>query len=139
MALLAAKDESIQWTLAPLSFEAAGEREWIAYSCRVTQGSRELLSARVSLTSSDVVDLTRLLAGGSASEESRRFESTDADFEVYVLPVDPEGDAAIALFAGEPYVVMKGIKLVVDATRLASFAASLTTELDRFIIDGVRP
>ena len=63
----------------------------------------------------------------------------DADFEVHVFPVESEGDAAIALFAGEPYVVMKGIKLVVEATRLASFAATLTTELDRFIVDGVRP
>ena len=138
MALLAAKDRSIQWTLAPVSVEAADEREWIAYSCRVTQGTRELLSARVSLTSSDVVDLARVLADLSASE-SRRFESMDADFEVHVFPVESEGDAAIALFAGEPYVVMKGIKLVVEATRLASFAATLTTELDRFIVDGVRP
>ncbi len=83
------------------------------------------------MTSSDVLALSRFFEKSPSLPDS--FESTDADFIVLLHPVESRADVAFAFFAGEPYVVMKGYRFVVEDSRLREFGAALKVELEQVL------
>ena len=88
-----------------------------------------LLSESLTLTEDDFSNLyERLREVAERRIDEMRFESTDADLIVEAERLSSPDDIAIRVWYGEPYMFLRGYRIVVTIGDLKNFAFDLLTE-----------
>ncbi len=137
MAELSDKSGEVTLNIKPVRTKEVGEPTWITFQCQVTGGASSFLKEFVDLTIEDADALCGLLEGVELGHGGSRFESTDADFLLSIESIDSEGDLAVAVWSGEPYRVMRGVRFVAVPQRIGQCGTHLRSDLREFLVSGI--